>query len=440
MPDAYTFTKTSMIKLKDDHDKLRTALAAMMKRLRGTYRTPQRQDYLVAKANATVAARTGVNMTAGTFTVQDVAPTGTLTDLLKTESVFNLGTDAIAAGSYVPIERDYITGHFVARAASGGGGGGAGGTVEVSYVKAQEYWQYTTAWPSRGTGGDMAWVSVKKCDQDGTGETGDAFDVWLPVPNNTDPNVVIDQVFCAAEFEDQSDSGTSWAAISDISDMAVGSVKMMVCHIQEQWGATTIEEAGWSIMEGDQPTDKTCLGNAYDMRGRLPVGQSTGLLTGTTAGTVGASDTTDSSTTGNTNASSTTGNTNASATASISVTNTAITINSSTTGIEGTGADGGTAEVTTETVDHEPGSATDEIDVVTEVTHDLEHSHTITDPGHTHTAQLHTHTATEGGHTHVVTDPGHTHVVTDPGHTHDFDQQGTLELFYFERINNGVSA
>ena len=78
--------------------------------------------------------------------------------------------------------------------------------------------------------------------------------------------------------------------------------------------------------------------------------------------------------------------------------------------------------MTTVTVDHEPGSATDEIDLVSEVTAELEHEHDITDGGHTHTAALHSHTASESGHQHSV------------------EQHPTMGIYFYERIDNSNFA
>tara|TARA_B100000686_G_scaffold306841_1_gene346563 strand:- start:966 stop:2123 length:1158 start_codon:yes stop_codon:yes gene_type:complete len=380
--DAYALSRQSVDKIKQDLERLRTQVANLDHgRLRAAHKAPQRDDYLVAKAGGTVAARSGSTLTSGIFTIQDVSNTGALSDSARTETAWNLGTTAITSGEFVPIERDYRTGRWIARAPGGGT------SVNIAYVIAVENWQYSTTFPSAG--GGMAWVSVKKVDRDGTGSTGSAFDCWLPVPPHMDPNVIEDQVFCAAEFADQSDGETSWAAISDVSDLAVGSVKMMT-------GNTPTAAQGWVPLDGNQDTTKTADGNAVDMDGRSPLATAVG----THGGDLNPSDQTSAEE------------------VSINITGSSVTTGSSETGIEGTSSEpAGSITVTTEELMHDSGGP-DTTTVVTDVTDDgFEHAHELADPGHTH--------AVSG-----------TFTGTADSHRHDIELHPWCGIYFYERIDN----
>ena len=385
MANFYTLTRDSIKKLQADHQRIRTAIVNLQQAgNRMAYKATQRDDSLVAKATGAVAARSGATITSGTFTIQAVDSAGTLADSNDTATVFNVGDTAITSGDYHNIHRDYRTGEWVTHAPGGGSA-----TVNICYVIAQENWMYSSTLPSAG--GGMAWVSVKKCDQDGTNPTGAAFDCFLPTPPHMDPNVIQDQVFCAAEFEDQSDSASTWASISDISDLAIGSVKMMTGN------APTVAQ-GWAPMDGNQDTATTATGTALDIDGRSPLAAGVG----TTGG-----DLSPSSTTG-------------AASVSVNITGSSVTTDSSETGIEGTSSEpAGTISVTTETINHD-SAGMDEIDVVTDVTDDgLDHSHTITDPGHTHNVSG-TFTGTADSHTHSLVGARHPY----------------MGLLFYEGVNN----
>tara|TARA_R100001530_G_scaffold51316_1_gene38106 strand:- start:486 stop:1649 length:1164 start_codon:yes stop_codon:yes gene_type:complete len=385
MANFYTLTRESIKKLQADHQRIRTAIVNLQQAgNRMAFKATQRDDSLVAKATGAVAARSGTATASGTFTIQDVATTGALSDTTDSATVFNLGDTAITSGDYYNIHRDYRTGKWVTHAPGSGGGSVS---VNICYVKALYNWEYTGDLPSAG--GGMAWCEVKKVDRDGTNPTGAAFDVWLPTPPHMDPNVIQDQVFCVAQFEDQSDSATSWAAISDISDLAIGSVKMMT-------GNTPTAAQGWVPLDGNQDVAKTAGGNAIDMDGRSPLAAALGA----NGGDLAPSDTTSS------------------VSVAVSITGAAANTGSSETGIEGTSSEpAGDISVTTETINHD-SAGMDEIDVVTEVTDDgLDHSHTITDPGHTHTV-----TGTFTG--------------TASAHTHEIDLHPWAGILFYERINN----
>jgi len=384
MANFYTLTRESIKKLQADHQRIRTAIVNLQQAgNRMAHKATQRDDSLVAKATGAVAARSGATITSGTFTIQAVDSAGTLADSNDTATVFNVGDTAISSGDYYNIHRDYRTGQWITHAPGSGGGA----TVNICYVIAQENWMYSSTLPSAG--GGMAWISVKKCDQDGTNPTGAAFDCFLPTPPHMDPNVITNQVFCAAEFEDQSDSASTWASISDISDLAIGSVKMMT-------GNTPTAAQGWVPLDGNQDTTKTAGGNAIDMDGRSPLAAALGA----TGGDLAPSDTTSS------------------VGVAVSITGAAANTGSSETGIEGTSSDpAGTISVTTETINHD-SAGMDEIDVVTEVTDDgLDHSHTITDPGHTHTVSG-------------------TFTGTASAHAHEIDLHPWAGILFYERVNN----
>lgn len=408
MANSYTLTRAAVRSLRADHQQLRTELQNLEEsRLRYNNRTPQRDDLLIAKAAGAVAARSGATAASGEFTVQAIDGAGVMTDTAKSHTVFNVGDSAISSGDYVPIERDYKSARWVCRA---GGAGGGGATVDIAYVKAQEYWQHGGTLPSAG--GATAWVSVKKCDQDGTNQTGAAFDCYLPSPPHMDPNVVVDQVIAAAEFEDQSDSATSWSAISDTSDLAVGSVKMMT-------GNLPTAAHGWAAMDGTQDDTKTATGTAINFTGRVPLDGTPG----TAAGTVSPSTTT-GSTTPDTVTTSSTG-------VSVNISGSSATTGSSETGIESTNStSAGTVEVSNY-VEVE-GEDMNPTTVVEDITggDDLSHSHGITDPGHTHTV-----TGTFTG-----TADAHTHTVPGDAHTHTIEQMATMTVQLVERIDNSNFA
>ncbi len=426
MAKIYTLTKAAVRALQADHHRLRTQMQTLGENpLRGNNRTPQRDDLLIGKASGAVAARSGATMTSALFTVQAVSNTGVRTATAKPLAVYNVGGTAISSGDYLPIERDYRSGTWVARA-PGAAGAAADGTTIV-YVKAQEYWQHGGTLPSAG--GAMAWISCKLCDRDGTGETGAAFDCYLPVPPHMDPNVVVSQVLSAAEIEDQSDSATSWSAVSDVSDLAVGSVKMMT-------GNNPTPEHGWVRMDGSQDTDRTAGGLQLNMAGRLPEANSLG----TEKGTINASEFTSIVTPDTVTSSSTTPDTmtTSSTGVTVSITGSSVTTGTNTTGIESTDpADAGSIDVTTETINHDSGGP-DETDVVTEVTvGDLEHSHTITETAHAHSVSG-TFTGTADSHNHTVAGDPHTHQVPGDPHRHQIEHVATLGLYFFERIDNSA--
>lgn len=411
MATSYTLTKSALEQLRKDHHQLRTQLQALAPSIiRASRRTPMRDDLLIGKATEAVAGRSGANLSSGSFTVQELSGAGVLTDTAKTHTVFNIGEEDISSGDYFPLERDYKSSRWVARKPAAGGGGGGGSTTDVVYVKAQEYWQHGVNYPSAG--GGMGWVGVKKCDRDGTGETGAEFDCYLPVPENTDPNVITDQVFAAVEITDQSDSATSWAAVSDVSDAPIGTVRMIT-------GNAPTAAQGWAEMDGAQDDTKTASGTAINMAGRVPLAGTPG----TAAGTVSPSATT-SSTTPDTV-------TTSSVAAAVSISGASANTSTVETGIESTDSEiAGTITATSDTLNHD-SAGPDMTDVVTEVTDDgLDHTHQITDPGHQHEVTVSV-TGTADAHTHTV--PG------DP-HTHDIELQATMTLSFYERIDNSNYA
>lgn len=393
MATSYTLTKSALEQLRKDHHQLRTQLQALApSMLRASRRTPMRDDLLIGKATEAVAGRSGVNLSSGSFTVQELSSAGVLTDTEKTHTVFNIGEEDIASGDYFPLERDYKSSRWVARKPAAGGGGGGGSTVDVVYVKAQEYWQYSGDYPSAG--GGMAWVGVKKCDRDGAGETGAEFDCYLPVPENTDPNVVTGQVFGAVEITDQSDSSTSYAAVSDVSDAPIGTVRMIT-------GNAPTAAQGWAAMDGTQDNTKTASGTAIDMSGRSPLAAAAG----TSGGDLSPSATTSATS------------------VSVNITGSSVNTDSATTGITSTdGASAGVVEGVTSDTDAEEAD-TMPMTVLESITggDELTHSHGITDPGHQH--------GVSG-----------TFTGSADSHTHTIDRHPWMGLVFVERIDNSNYA
>ena len=461
MTDAYALSRQSVDKIKQDLERLRTQVANLEHgRLRAAYKAPQREDAIIGKATATVAARSGTDCTSGNFTIQNISAAGTLSDSGRTAEVFNVGDAAVSSGDYLQLERDFRSGRWVTHAAAAGGGGGSS-VREISYVKAQGYWTYTgSAYPST-TSEVVASVSVKKCDIDGT-ESGSAFDCYLPVTNTgNDPNVVPDQIFLAAETEDPSDSSTSWSGISGYEDAAIGTVRMMVDN--NPTGAAS----GWAKMDGVENADE---GSGIDMTGAVPKHDCSVSAGTSNSGVADPSTTTGATAPGGSTGTGTTGSSGTLTTdASTGTTGSAgshthtVTVSGTTGASSGTTGGSGVLTTSTHTIDlvwcEEDMSYTENVAGFQGITdddgdgdpEDYTHNHTI--PSHSHSIGSHTHsfsgsatTSSSGSHSHSIGShqheiSSHTHSVPSlsvsvASHTHTIQKQLTRTMCFFERINN----
>ena len=399
MATSYTLTKSALEQLRKDHHQLRTQLQALAPSiLRASRRTPMRDDLLIGKATEAVAGRSGVNLSRGSFTVQELSSAGVLTDTEKTHTVFNIGEEDISSGDYFPLERDYKSSRWVARKPAAGGGSTTVVDADICYVVAQSYWTYTGSDYPSTTSAIIASVSVKKCDADGTPD-GDAFTCWLPICNTgCDPNVVTGQIFTAGKFIDPSDSSETWAALSGHEDAAIGTVRMLTGNFPAN------DATGWAEMDGNQDAAESAAGVAIDMDGAVP---KHAAAVNTDNGGVDTPN-------GNTSTDNDGGH-------AVTITTTQVTTDSSETGINSTDAsDAGTVEATTAEVEEADMMPTTVVDGITGGD-DLEHSHTIPDPGHTHTLTG-TFTGSMDAYEH--------------SHTHQIQKTKTLR--FYERIDNSV--
>ena len=263
-------------------------------------------------------------------------------------------------------------------------GGAIDHATEMTWVKAQENWQYGT--PLIPTT-QYAWVSVKKCDSAGS-VSGSAFDVYLspqspsnfvqPYQNFFDPNVVSGQVFLAARVEEgfrgsrgaDWNSSTelltagSWIAIEGHLDAAIGTVRMGAEDLSNYGSAQ-----GWGVMDGSANSSGNG-GSGFDMTNYLVKGTIEDSTIGNTDGTLSPS--------------STTGSTTPASVTSSSTTVTVFSNDDNTSNTDGTGSD-----------------------------------------------QALTDSTTFGSH-------AHNHTVPGSSHSHTVDRPATRKLVFYERLDNGV--
>lgn len=274
------------------------------------------------------------------------------------------------------------------------------------YVKAQEYWQYTGDYPSIATiGTATAWVSVRRLVAGS--EVGDAFDVYLNGPPNTDPNVIPNQVFAAAPVE--SNTGINWVAVSDVHDAAIGTIKM--AHYGT--GNAPTEAEGWSEVDGTQPTAKTASGQALNFDDRSPFGDAPGTL----GGTVDADITTSTVSTTITTSSSGLSTTISPANAGMTSGNAQVVIDKSgdhTVNV----AEAGVGAFETVLTDQAVLGGTPE----------GQHLHPLVEP-------VYSTGPTVTGHVHAASTTG-TFSATTPNHYHAIEQHPTIGISFYERINN----
>ena len=399
MADFYTLTKSSIAALQKDHQRLRTAVKNLQtNEMRLSHKGSQRENIRIGKAQDSVAARSGANMSGGTFDIQDVSEAGSLSNSGATATAYNVSGETITQGAYVPLVRDYQTGHWITRPLPAGGGSTTVVEADICYVVAQSYWTYTGSDYPSTTSAIIASVSVKKCDADGTPD-GDAFTCWLPICNTgCDPNVVTGQIFTAGKFIDPSDSSETWAALSGHEDAAIGTVRMLTGNFPAN------DATGWAEMDGNQDAAESAAGVAIDMDGAVPKH----------AAAVNADNGGVDTPNGNTSTDNDGGH-------AVTITTTQVTTDSSETGINSTDAsDAGTVEATTAEVEEADMMPTTVVDGITGGD-DLEHSHTIPDPGHTHTLTG-TFTGSMDAYEH--------------SHTHQI--QKTMTLRFYERIDNSA--
>ena len=476
MTDAYALSRQSVDKIKQDLERLRTQVANLEHgRLRAAYKTPQRDDSIIGKATASVAARSGTACTSGNFKVQNIDAAGTLSDSARVEEVFNLGDESVSSGDYLQLERDYRSGRWVTHAAAAGTGGGGSSVREISYVKAQGYWTFSSTPLPSTTSAVVSSVQVKKCDLDGT-ESGSTFTCYLPITNTgNDPNVVPGQIFLAAETEDPSDSTTSWSGISGYEDAAIGTIRMVALNEPPN------PESGWAEMNG---TDNSDPGSGIDMSGAVPkhdcsvtAGTDNGGVAdpSTTSGAAAPGGSTGTGTTGSsgvltTDASTgTTGSAGSHSHATGSHTHT-VSVSGTTGSASGTSGGSGvlttsdsSAGISSSSFSTEFVDASDDMSTEVLISFDdspgaSDHNHTV--PDHSHSFGSHSHTfsdsattssssgstSTSGSHSHSIGShdhdvPTHTHSipalsVSVNSHTHTVQKQKTKTLCFFERIDN----
>ena len=491
MADGYLLGGKAVEQLRENHDRLRFEVQKLNARV-GTYKhstgNSLREDAVIGKAESAITARSGTTLGSGTVSIFNKTQGGTaIVDSGRTDvTAYNVTDAAISSGDYVRLIRDFRSGDWIVETVESTGGGSS--VREISYVKAQGYWDRTANLPlPSSTSAVVAYVSVKKCDLDGT-ESGSAFTCYLPITNTgNDPNVVPGQIFIASETEDPSDSATSWSALAGHEDAAIGTVRMLTLNHPSG------PESGWAKMDGVDNSDP---GSGIDMTGAVPKhdcdvdagtsnggtadpsttsGSTTPGYTLTTINTTlnGGTTSTDSSGTLTTDAASgTTDSAGAHTHATGSHTH---TISGTTGTSSGTTGGSGTLTTSTHSIDlvwaEEDMSYTENVAGFNGITDDdadgdpenYTHNHTIA--SHTHTIGSHSHsfsdttssssgsTSSAGAHTHTFGShdhdlASHSHTIavhnhdipqlSVPGvaHTHTTEKQLTKTLCFFERIDN----
>jgi len=475
MADGYLLGGKAVEQLRENHDRLRFEVQKLNARV-GTYKhstgNSLREDAVIGKAESAITARSGTTLGSGTVSIFNKTQGGTaIVDSGRTDvTAYNVTDAAISSGDYVRLIRDFRSGDWIVETVESTGGGSS--VREISYVKAQGYWDRTANLPlPSSTSAVVAYVSVKKCDLDGT-ESGAAFTCYLPITNTgNDPNVVPGQIFIASETEDPSDSATSWSALAGHEDAAIGTVRMLTLNHPSG------PESGWAKMDGVDNSDP---GSGIDMTGAVPkhdcavdAGTSNGGTAdpSTTSGAAAPSGSTGTGTTGSSGTLTTdasTGTTSSAGAHTHSIGSHTHQVSAFTGTASGTTGGSGTLTTSTHSIDlvwaEEDMSYTENVAGFNGVSDDdgdsdpdnYTHNHTIA--SHTHTIGSHYHTfnpdttassgttGSDGAHVHSIGShdhdvPSHTHTIPSlsvsvASHTHTTQKQLTKTLCFFERIDN----